>query len=131
MNGNTQNSRDNRGEADHTWGVGDDEQYQSGYVYRKGVWAEKVVEKPETNIEKARRLYPKGTKYICFVELGCVEEIVESTGLFKQDVGSSSIWGLEKDGSFSDGYIFRKHRWAEIVKEPEEAEVKFGNRDHL
>ena len=70
-----------------------------------------LTQATETNLEKAKRLYPKGTKFVCVV-YKCVNE---SSGEYVEEENTREIW-VEGSG----GYVYAYGEWASIVSTPEQ-----------
>lgn len=112
-----------------------------GYIYVNGVWAEILTEPkvivatekdmaspeafeamlgadpvPETNLEKAKRLYPKGTKYLPLASDGSVY----SDSAISNGDPEQLTYGID----VGRGYIYVKKfdKWAEIISEAKAVE---------
>lgn len=103
----------------------------------KGEWATIVIqvksETEESIIEKAKRLYPVGTRYKSAKPKDSDDEVYVSTGLFGE--GYTNIWGVDSQRMSMPGYIKHKDNWAEIVKDtktdtPDRTGWKVSHKDY-
>lgn len=90
-----------------------------------------IVAVEETTLDKAKRLYPKGTRYKPAGRIGKIYVEGVSSGIFHE--GNSAVWNIAKDDSEMPGYILYSGRWAEIIpdkpteKSIEDCEFKVGD----
>ena len=81
-------------------------------------YIEPKVEVEETLLDKAKRLYPVGTK---FIACNTSEECIITTGIFQQEMGYEFINEIDNTGNdIQTKYIYHciysKDKWAEIIE---------------
>lgn len=90
------------------------------YLYYNGKWAEIVKEVPtEGNLEKAKRLYPIGTRYMPLNQTGNPYGEIQTCAIEPEPGHEGRIFTVR---SSAGGYVYANGKWADIVNHTERVE---------